>query len=142
MWSERPSDPEREAAAQERARDDVELEDVRELVSDQPIERVGRLVDWQDHAVPVRLGERENAFGQLGRLDVLLLEFALRLIDDERHLEGQVVLEVRAHLLVRALGVTGNALEVLFDVGVVVNLEVVRRVDMPREVVVADLVLD
>ena len=56
---------------------------MRQLVSDQAIQRVRRLVDRQHHAIAVRLGEGEDAFGQLARLDVLLLEFALRLVEDE-----------------------------------------------------------
>ena len=71
-------DPQRETAVQQRARDDVEFEDVRELVRDQSIERVGRFVDRQHHAIAVRLGEGEDAFGQFAGLDVLLLELALR----------------------------------------------------------------
>ena len=112
-----------------------------ELVGDQPVERVGRLVDRQDHAVAIRLGEREHPFGQLARVDVLLLEFALGLEEDERNLEGEVVLEVGAHLLVGAFGVAGDPLQMLLDLGVVVDLEVIRRVDVPLEVVVFDAVL-
>ena len=103
---------------------------MRELVGDQAIERVRRLVDRQHHAVAVRLGEREHAFGQLARLDVLLLELALRLVEDERNLEGEVVLQIGADLLIRALRVAGDALEVLLDLRVVVDLEVIGRVDV------------
>ena len=134
-------DPQRQAAAEQRARDDVELEDVRQLVRDQAVERVGRLVDRQHHAIAVRLGEGEHAFGQLARLDVLLLELALRLVEDERDLEREVVLQVRADLLVGALGVARDPLEVRLDLRVVVDLEVVGRVDVPLEIVVPDLVL-
>ncbi len=55
-------DPEREAAAQQRPRDDVELEDVRELVGDQPIERI---VDLVDRAAPCG---RDTARRTPGRL--------------------------------------------------------------------------
>ena len=134
-------DPQRQAAAEQRSRDDVELEDVRQLVRDQAVERVGRLVDRQHHAIAIRLGEREHAFGQLARLDVLLLELALRLVEDERDLEGQVVLQVGADLLIRALRVAGDPLEVLLDLRVVVDLEMVRGVDVPLEIVVPDPVL-
>ncbi len=54
--------PERHRPTHQRARDDVELEDVRELVRDQPIELVGRLVDRQHHAVARGLGKRRHAF--------------------------------------------------------------------------------
>ena len=78
---------------------------MRQLVRDQAVERVGGLVDRQHHAVAVRLGEGEDAFGQLAGLDVLLLELALGLVEDERDLEGEVVLQIGADLLIRALGV-------------------------------------
>ena len=107
----------------------------------QPVERVGRLVDRQHHAIAVGLGEGEHAFGHLGRIDVLLLELALGLVEDERDLEREIVLEVRADLLIRALGVAGDALDVLLDFRVVVNLEVIGRVRMPVEVVVVNAVL-
>ena len=100
---------------------------MRELVRDQPVERIGRLVDRQHHAIAVRLGEGEDAFGQLARLDVLLLELALGLVEDERDLEGEVVLQIGADLLIRALRVGGDALEVRLDLRVVVDLEVVGR---------------
>ena len=83
----------------------------------------------------------EHAFRQLAGLDVLLLELALRLVEHERHFEREVVLEVRADELVGALGVADDPLEMLLDLRVVVDLEVIGRVDVPLEVVVADLVL-
>jgi hypothetical protein len=96
---------------EERTGNDVEFEDVRELVRDQPVERIGRLVDRQDHAVAIRLREGQNPLGQLAGLDVLLLEFALRFIEDERHLESEIMFQIRADLLVRAFRVRGDALE-------------------------------
>ena len=133
--------PQRQAAAEQRAGNDVELEDVRQFVRDQAIERVGRLVDRQDHAIAVRLGEGEDAFGQLARLDVLLLELALGLEEDQGNLEREVVLQVRADLLVGTLGIARDAFEMRLDLRVVVDLEVVGRVDVPLEIVVPDLVL-
>ena len=59
----------------------------------------------------------------------------------ERHLERQVVLQVGADLLVGALGVAGDPLEMLLDLRVVVDLEVIGGVDVPLEVVVVDVVL-
>ena len=50
-------------------------------------------------------------------------------------------MQVGANLLIGAFRVAGDALEVLLDVGVVVNLEVVGGVDVPLEVVVVDVVL-
>ena len=55
-----------------------------------------------------RLGERADAFLRGARVDVLLLELAVRLEEDQRHLERQVVLQVGADLLIRAFGVAGD----------------------------------
>ncbi len=134
--------PQRHAAADQRLRDDVELELVRELVDDEAVEAVGGIVDRQHHPVADRLGERADAFRRgIGRRDVLLLELAVGLEQDHLDLEGQVVLQVRADLLVGALRVAGDAFEVRLDLGVVVNLEMVGGVDLPLELVVVDVVL-
>ena len=91
---------------------------------------------WRD-----RLGERADAFlGGAGN-DVLLLEFAAGLEEDQRHLVGEVVLELRADMLVGALGVARHPLEVRLDLGVVVDDEVIGFVRPPLEVVVAHLIL-
>ncbi len=134
-------DPQGNAALDQAARDDVELEDVGELVGDQPIELIRRLVDRQHHPVAGRLGEGGDAFRDLRRDDVLLLELGLRLEEDQRHLGAEVVLQLGADVLIGALGVAGDALEVLLELRVVVDLEVIGRVDVPLEVVVADPVL-
>ena len=76
--------------------------------------------------------------GDGARRDVLLLELAVRLEDDERHALVEVVPQVRADLLIRALGVARDAREVLLVFRVVVNLEVVGLVDVPLELVVVD----
>ena len=57
--------PQRHVAADQTGRDDVELELVRELVDDQAIEQIGRLVDRHHDAVAARLGERADAFLRL-----------------------------------------------------------------------------
>ena len=49
--------------------------------------------------------------------------------------------QVGADLLIRALGVARDALEMLLVFGVVVDLEVIGLVDVPVELVVVDLVL-
>jgi replicative superfamily II helicase len=87
-------DPERLAAPDERRRDDVELEDVRQLVDDQAVEEVWRIVERHDHAIAFRLGECANTFLRGARDDVLLLELAAGLEDDERDLERKVVLQL------------------------------------------------
>ena len=112
-----------------------------QFVDDEAVEPVRRLVDRQHHALAHRLGERADAFLAAPGIDVLLLELAVGLEEDELHLERQVVLQVGADLLVRALGVARHALEVLLELGVVVDLEMVRRVDVPVELVVVDVVL-
>ena len=38
------------------------LKDVRELVRDEPVEQIGRLVDGQQHPVAVAFGKRQHAF--------------------------------------------------------------------------------
>ena len=73
--------------------------------------------------------------------DVLLLELAAGLEEDQRDLEREVVLQLGADMLVGALGVASHPLQVRLDLGVVVDLEVIGGVDAPLEVVVADLVL-
>jgi hypothetical protein len=133
--------PEGKAATEERAGDDVELEDVRQLMRNEAIERIRRLVDRQHHSIAVVFREREHPFGQFTRDDVLLLELALGLVQDHRHPEGEVVLQVGADLLVGAFRVRGHALELRLQVRVVIHLEVVGRVDLPLEVVVPDTVL-
>src|SRR6185369_10225092 len=75
------------------------------------------------------------------RVDVLLLELAVRLEQNQLNFERQVVLQVGADLLVRAFRVARDAREVLFHLRVVIDLEVVGRVDVPLERVVMDLVL-
>ena len=134
-------DPQRHAATDQRGRNDVELEDVRELVDDQPVEEVRRFVHRHHDAIARRFGERADAFLGRARNDILLLELAARLEQDQRHLEGEIVLQLRTDVLVRALGVAGHALEMLLDLGVVVDFEMVGGVDAPPEVVVANLVL-
>jgi hypothetical protein len=120
---------------------DVVLKLVRELVHRQAIEQVGRFVHRHDDAEPARFGKRPHAFLRRARNDVLLPEFAARREENERHLEREVMFELGADMLIRALGVAGDLLEVRLDLRVVVDLEMVRRVDLPLEVVVADLVL-
>jgi hypothetical protein len=112
-----------------------------ELVNDQAVEQIGRLVERHHDAVTHRLGEGTHAFLRRSGNHVLLLELAAGLEQDERNLEGEVVFQLRADLLVRAFGVASHPLQVLLDLGVVIDLEVVRRIDLPLEVVVADLVL-
>ena len=133
--------PERHAAADERSGDDIELEDVRELVNDEPVHEVRRLIHRHHHAIARGFGKRADAFlGRAGN-DVLLLELAARLEEDQRNLERKIVLELGADMLVRAFSVAGDPLQVFLDFGIVVDLEMVRRVDVPLEIVVADLIL-
>jgi hypothetical protein len=78
---------------------------VRELVNDQPVEPVRRFIERQQHAIAVRFGKRQHTLLGRSRDDVLLFEFAVRLENNERNLDGEIVLQVRADLLVRAFGV-------------------------------------
>jgi hypothetical protein len=65
----------------------------------------------------------------------------VRLVEDERDREVDLVLQVSRDLLVGALRVGDDAPEVLLELGVVVDLEVRALVDAPGEAVVRDLVL-
>jgi hypothetical protein len=51
------------------------------------------------------------------------------------------VLQIRADLLIRAFRVARDSLEVRFDLRVVIDFEVVGRINVPLEIVVPDLVL-
>ena len=88
-----------------------------------------------------RLGERADAFLAGLRVHVFLLELAVRLEENQLHLRRQVVLQIGADLLIRALGVARDALDVLLEFRIEEDLEVVRGVDLPVELVVVDVVL-
>ena len=77
---------------------------------DEPVELIGGFVNRQHHPIALRLGKREDAFGDLPRDDVLLLELAMRLEDDQGDPVGQVVCEIGADLVVGTLGVAGHPL--------------------------------
>ena len=128
-------------ALDQAARNDVEHEDVGQLVGNEPVEAVWRLVDGQHNPVTIRFSERADSLGHRSRNDVLLLELAVGLEDDERHRERELMPEVAADFLIGALCVRRNALEVLLELGVVVDLKVVGRVNVPVELVVFDTVL-
>ena len=74
-------------------------------------------------------------------IDVLLLELAARLEQDQRNLVREVVLQLGADVLIRAFGIPGHPLEMRLDLRVVVHDEVIGLVRLPVELVVADLVL-
>ena len=76
------TDPQRIVPPDQRLRDDVELKLMGQLVDDQAVEPIGRLVDRHDHALAHRLGERADAFARLPE-DVFLLELAVRLEQDQ-----------------------------------------------------------
>ncbi len=138
-------DPQRQRllrdAEADAARDQVEGEGVRQLVGDQSLQLVGRLVDRDHHAVEQRLGEGGDALGHERREQVGLLELGVGLVEDDRDRLRHLVLEAGRDLEVRALEVGGEPRQVLLELGVVVDLEVRALVDAPREVVVLDLVL-
>jgi hypothetical protein len=134
-------EPEGDRALHQAARDEIELEDVGQLVGDEALQLVRRQVDGQDHAAADRLGEGQHSFGHEVGEEVRLLELGVRLVEDERDREVDLVLEVPRDLLIRALGVGHDAAQVLLELGVVVDLEVRALVDAPGEAVVRDLVL-
>ena len=112
-----------------------------ELVRDEAVKIVRRIIDGQQHPLAIRLGKCRHAFLGGARRDVFLLELAVRLENDQRDLEREVVFQVGADVLIGAFRVARHTLEVLLDLGIVVNLEVVRRIDVPVETVVVNIVL-
>ncbi len=86
--------PQRDVAPQQRHGNEVVLKDVRQLMDDQAVEQVRRQIDRQHHAVALAFGKREHAFLRGARRDVLLLELAVRLEDDEGHALVEVVPQV------------------------------------------------
>ena len=110
-------------------------------MDDQAIKQIGRFVDRHHHAVAAGFGEGADAFLRRAGNDVLLLELAAGLEEDQRDLEREVVLQIGADLLVSAFGVARDPLQVHFELGIVVDLEVLGLVGVPHEVVVADLIL-
>ena len=134
-------DPQRHAALEQAARNQVELEDMRELVRDQPLQAVRRLVDRHHHPVSHRLGEGQRRLGYEAVGQVRLLELGVGLVQHQRDRERHFVLQLGGDLLVAALGVGGDSAQVLLELRVVVDLEVRALVDAPGESVVLDLVL-
>src|SRR5687767_1017349 len=72
---------------------------------------------------------------------MLQLEIAAGLEEDQLDLVGDVILQLRADMLVCTFGIRGHSLEVRFDFGVVVDDEVLGLVRPPLEPVVANLIL-
>jgi hypothetical protein len=114
---------------------------VRQLVHDQAVETVRWIVNRRDDALLAGFGKGADAFLTGARVDVLLLELAVRLEQDQLHLEREVVLQVGADLLIGAFGVAGDPLEVRLQRGVVQDFEMVGGVDEPLELVVMRVVL-
>jgi hypothetical protein len=120
---------------------DAELEDVRQLVADQRVLLVGWQVHGQDHAVLDRLGEGADELGDEVEGHVRLLELDVRLVVDERDAELDLVVQDLRQPHVLALGVAHHLLQQGLLLGVVVDVEVRRPVDVPVEPLVGDLVL-
>ena len=134
-------DPQGNRTTHQRAGDDVELEDMSQLVNDELLELVRRLIDGQHHPIPHRFGEREDAFRNFAREEVGLRELGEGLIENQRNGKGDLVLELVRHPLVSALCIAHYPAQVLFELRVVIHLEVRRTVHVPGMVVVLDLVL-
>ena len=67
---------------------------MREFVFDEPVQLIRGIVDRQHHPVVLGLGKAAHRFVCAARVDVFLLEFAVRLEEDHRHAERQVVPEI------------------------------------------------
>src|SRR5207245_2003247 len=85
--------------------------------------------------------EGGHPIGNEASEEVRLLELRVRLVEDDRDRGADLVLQRGGDLLVGALGVGHHACQVLFELGVVVDLEVRALVDAPGEGVVGYLVL-
>ena len=108
-------------------RQDVELELVRQLVCDEPIQPAGRTVEREQQVMAAR--EHGGNGTRIGLQE--LVPVPLRLEQDERHSCGQVVPHVFAHLSIRALCLIGNLLEPRFERWSEVQVEVIRGVETP-----------
>jgi len=99
------SDPQGHRFADERLRHDVEFEDVRQLVDDQPVEEVRRIVEREQH--PSRYGSANAPTPSWAAPGMTFCcsnsLCVLKMI--RGHLEREVVLQLGADLLVGALGV-------------------------------------
>ena len=131
----------RERPAEAAAEQDFVLEDVRQLVLDQRLQLLVGHVDRKDHPVPGRLGEGADALGDEVELDVVLLELGVRRVVDDRDALRNLVVQPARQLVVGRLGHRHDFLERVLFARVVVDVEVRRRVDVPVELVVDDLVL-
>ena len=83
----------RSRPARRRARGDVELERVHELVADHVIGVGERTAERQDDAAPERFGDAARAFAELARDGVGLLEVRMRCVEHERLTPAQLVAE-------------------------------------------------
>ncbi len=117
------------------------LEGVRQFVRNQAVQPIGWIVDGKEHPPAVGFDKGSDAFLRGTGNDILLLELAVRLEEDHRHLGRKIVVQVRADLLIRAFRIAGDALQMLFELRVVVDLEMIRLVHLPLEGVVMDVVL-
>ncbi len=100
------------------------LEDVRELVRNELVEFVRRLVDRQDDPVLHVFRERSDRLGKLFEDDVRLLELPMGLVDHHRDAEAQLVVEFLAQSDVGALRVRDDLVEKRLGLGVEVDVEV------------------
>ena len=131
----------RQRAAEPSAEQDLVLEDVRQLVLDEGLELLVGKIDGKHHAVSRRLGEGADAFGDEVELDVVLLEFGMRCVIDDRHALRDLVVQPARQLVVRGFRHRDDLLEGLALARVVEDVEVRGLVDRPVELVVDDLVL-
>ena len=94
------------------------------LVRNQAIQRVGQLVDGQDHAITsTGSAKAEDTFGELTRTSMFCWGNSLWVLKRTRGiLEREVVLQVPTNLLVGTLGIAHDAFEMRLNLQVVINL--------------------
>ena len=128
-------------APQRLLEEDGVLEDVGKLVGDELVESIRRLIHREDDPVLHGLGEGGDELGDEGEDDVGLLEFAVGLVENHWNSKLDLVVEGLLELDVGALRVGDDLLQLRLLLGVVIDVEVGRLVDVPVEPVVGDLVL-
>ncbi len=121
--------------------EDLELEDVRQLVLNQLLERFLGQIDREDHAVARRQRERPDAFRDEVQVGVRLFELRMGGVEDQRYRMRDLEIEASRELVVGTLRKRRDLLERVFFRLIEIDLKVRRAVDRPVELVVDDLVL-
>ena len=129
------------ALGQVAAENHVVLKDVGQLVEHELVEFGPGQIHRQHHPIAYRAGKSADAFGNEVQDDVCLLEIRVGFVEDERRRLFDLEVEGHRQLVVGAFGVGDDLLQKRFFRWVIEHVEMRRVVDLPLEVVVANLVL-